>query len=216
MLDYQREFIQFALEHRILRFGEFILKSGRRSPYFFNAGGFATGRALIQVGRYYARAIVGSDIRFDMLFGPAYKGIPLVCATAIALAEQHGRDVPYAFDRKEIKPHGEGGKIIGAAIYGRVLVIDDVISAGASTREAAALIAAAEQASLAGLVVALNRRERGQGSATAAAEIEADYGVPTSAVITLDTLIEYLMEQSGRSEELAAMQAYREAYGVSR
>ena len=213
MLDYQREFIQFALEHRILRFGEFILKSGRHSPYFFNAGGFATGRSLAEAGRYYARAIVHADIRFDMLFGPAYKGIPLVCAAAMALAEQYGRDVPYAFDRKEAKAHGEGGRIVGTPIHGRVLVIDDVISAGTSTREAAALIAA-EQASLAGLVVALDRRERGQGRAAAAAEIEAGYGVHTAAVITFDTLIEYLTGQGGRSKELAAMQAYRDAYGV--
>lgn len=213
MLDYQREFIQFALEHRILRFGAFTLKSGRRSPYFFNVGRFATGRALIQVGQFYARAIIASGIRFDMLFGPAYKGIPLTCAAAIALAGQYDRDVPYAFNRKETKAHGEGGKIVGTSLHGRVLVVDDVISAGTSVRESMALIAASH-ASLAGLVIALNRQERGQGAASAAAEVQANYGVPVVAVITLDTLIEYLMEHGGQTAELAAMQAYREAYGL--
>lgn len=213
MLDYQREFIQFALEHRILRFGEFTLKSGRRSPYFFNAGRFATGRALIQVGRFYAQAIVASGIRFDMLFGPAYKGIPLICAAAVALAERYDRDVAYAFDRKEIKSHGEGGKIVGAPLHGRVLMIDDVISAGTSARESMALITA-RQASLAGLVVALNRQECGEGAVTAAAELEANYGMPVAAIITLDNLVEHLMEHGGQAEELAAMQAYRKAYGV--
>ncbi|MCO6439533.1 MAG: orotate phosphoribosyltransferase [Nitrococcus mobilis] len=215
MFDYQRAFIQFALEHGILRFGEFILKSGRRSPYFFNAGRFATGRALIQVGRYYAQAIIGSGIGFDMLFGPAYKGIPLACATAIALAEHHGRDVPYAFDRKETKTHGEGGKVVGAPVHGRILMIDDVISAGTSVRESLALITASG-ASLAGVVIALDRQERGQGTIAATAELEAGHGVPIAAVITLDTLIEYLTEQGGRSAELTAMQAYRETYGASR
>ncbi|MDN5848520.1 MAG: orotate phosphoribosyltransferase [Nitrococcus sp.] len=215
MLDYQRKFIQFALEHRILRFGEHTLKSGRRSPYFFNAGGFATGRALVEVGEFYAQAIIASDIRFDMLFGPAYKGISLACAAAIALAERHDRDVPYAFDRKEAKSHGEGGKIVGSALHGRVLIIDDVISAGTSVRESMALIAAASHASLAGVVVALDRQERGQGSACASAEVEAGYGVCVANIITLDTLIEYLMERGNRAEELAAMQAYRRTYGVS-
>ncbi|EAR20838.1 orotate phosphoribosyltransferase [Nitrococcus mobilis] len=214
MFDYQRAFIQFALEHRILRFGEFILKSGRRSPYFFNAGRFATGQSLIQVGRYYAQAIIGSRIDFDMLFGPAYKGIPLACATAIALAEHHGRDVPYAFDRKETKTHGEGGKVIGAPLHGRILMIDDVISAGTSVRESVALIAAS-RASLAGVVIALDRQERGEGAVAATAELEANHSVPVAAIITLDTLIEYLLEQGGRSAELAAMQAYRAAYGAS-
>lgn len=213
MLDYQREFIQFALEHRILRFGEFTLKSGRRSPYFFNAGQFATGRALIEVGRFYAQTIVASGIRFDMLFGPAYKGIPLACAAAMALAERYDMNVPYAFNRKEIKSHGEGGRIIGAPLHGRILIIDDVISAGTSVRESMALIAAGG-ASLAGLVIALNRQERGQSTAAAAAEVEAGYGVSVAAVITLDTLIEYLMEQGGQAKELAAMQAYRKIYGA--
>lgn len=215
MFDYQRAFIQFALEHRILRFGEFILKSGRRSPYFFNAGRFATGRALTQVGRYYAQAIIGSGIGFDMLFGPAYKGIPLACATAIALAEHHNRDVPYAFDRKETKTHGEGGKVVGAPVHGRILIIDDVISAGTSVRESSALITAVG-ASLAGVVIALDRQERGQGIIAATAELEASHDVPIAAVITLDTLIEYLVEQGGRSGELADMQAYRETYGAPR
>lgn len=213
MFDYQRAFIQFALEHRILCFGEFILKSGRRSPYFFNAGRFARGQALIRVGRYYAQAIIGSRIGFDMLFGPAYKGIPLACATAIALAEHHGRDVPYAFDRKETKTHGEGGEVIGAPLHGRILMIDDVISAGTSVRESLALIAAS-RASLAGVVIALDRQERGEGAVAATAELEANHSVPVTAIITLDILIEYLMEQGGRSAELAAMQAYRAAYGA--
>lgn len=214
MLDYQREFIQFALAHRILRFGEFTLKSGRHSPYFFDAGRFATGRALIEVGRFYARAIIASGIRFDMLFGPAYKGIPLACATATALAVQHNMDVPYAFNRKEIKSHGEGGNIVGTPLHGRILVIDDVISAGTSVRESMALIIASH-ASLAGLVVALDRQERGQGAAAAAAEVEASYSAPVAAVITLDTVIEYLTEQGGQLEELAAMRVYRETHGAA-
>jgi orotate phosphoribosyltransferase len=215
MLDYQREFIQFALAHRILRFGEFTLKSGRHSPYFFDAGRFATGRALIQVGRFYARAIIASGIRFDMLFGPAYKGIPLACAAAIALAEQYDMDVPYAFNRKETKSHGEGGNIVGTPLHGRILIIDDVISAGTSVRESMALIMASH-ASLAGLVVALNRQERGQGAAAAAAaEVEAEYGAPVAAVITLDTVIEYLTEQGGQIDELAAVRAYRKAHGAA-
>lgn len=213
MLDYQREFIQFALAHRILRFGEFTLKSGRRSPYFFDAGRFATGRALIQVGRFYAQAIIASGIRFDMLFGPAYKGIPLTCAAATALAERYDMDVPYAFNRKEIKSHGEGGDIVGTPLHGRVLVIDDVISAGTSVRESVALITASH-ASLAGLVVALNRQERGQSAAAAAAEVETGYGAPVTAIITLDTVVEYLKEQGGQVEELAAMRAYRKAHGA--
>lgn len=214
MLDYQREFIQFALAHRILRFGEFTLKSGRRSPYFFDAGRFATGEALRKAGHFYAQAIIASGIGFDMLLGPAYKGIPLACAAAVALAKQSDRDIPYAFDRKEIKAHGEGGKIVGTPLHGRVLIIDDVISAGTSAHDSMKLITA-KHASLAGLVVALNRQERGQGGGVAAAEIETDYGGSVISIITLDTLIKYLKEQRGQTEELAAMQAYRKAYGVA-
>lgn len=213
MLESQREFIEFALEHRILRFGEFTLKSGRRSPYFFNAGRFATGQTLNQVGRSYARVIMDSDLRFDMLFGPAYKGIPLVCATAMALADGYGRDVPWAFDRKEIKSHGEGGRFIGTPLHGRVLVVDDVLSAGTSVRESRDLIDE-NHAGLAGVVIALDRQERGQGSCTAAVEIQERYQVPVVSIITLDTLVDYLTEQGGHAEDLTAMQAYREAYGV--
>lgn len=215
MLESQREFIEFALEHRILRFGEFTLKSGRRSPYFFNAGLFATGRTLNRIGRSYARVIMDAGLRFDMLFGPAYKGIPLVCATAMALAEDHGRDVPWAFNRKEVKSHGEGGRVIGTPLHGHVLVIDDVLSAGTSVRESRDLIES-NHAQLAGVAIVLDRQERGQGSHTAAVEIQERYQVPVVSIVTLDTLVDFLVEQGGHAEELTAMQAYRKVYGVGR
>ncbi|HKJ95948.1 MAG TPA: orotate phosphoribosyltransferase [Gammaproteobacteria bacterium] len=213
MQDYQREFIRFALDRDVLRFGEFRLKSGRVSPYFFNAGLFNTGESLARLGHAYAQAIVDSGIPFDMLFGPAYKGIPLAAATAVALALEFGRDVPFAFNRKEAKDHGEGGNIVGAPLAGRVLVVDDVISAGTSVRESVALIEAAG-AALAGVAIALDRQERGAGTQSAVQEVEASHGAPVTAIIDLDTLVAFLQEQGGREEELAAVAAYRDTHGV--
>jgi orotate phosphoribosyltransferase len=208
MLSYQRDFLEFALAQNVLRFGNFTLKSGRQSPYFFNAGLFNTGSALAQLGRFYAAAIQESGIDFDMLFGPAYKGIPLVTATAIALSVQHQRDVPYCFNRKEVKDHGEGGVIVGTALAGRVLLIDDVISAGTAIREAVQLIEAAG-AQLAGVVIALNRQERGQSALSAVEEVEQRYGIPVVSIINLDHLISYLELKPEQQETLEAIRSYQ-------
>ena len=213
MHDYQREFIRFAIASQVLRFGTFTLKSGRESPYFFNAGLFASGGALARLGRYYAAAIVESGIGFDMLFGPAYKGIPLASTTAVALADHHDRDLPYAFDRKEAKDHGEGGVIVGAPLAGRVLIIDDVISAGTSVRASLELIEAAG-AEAAGVAIALDRQERGTGALSAVQQVEREYGLPVAAIVRLEQLVEFLGEDPAMAEPLAAIQAYRERYGA--
>lgn len=212
MLAYQQQFIDLALELGVLKFGEFTLKSGRRSPYFFNAGLFNTGKALATLGRCYAETIQRSSLAFDMLFGPAYKGIPLVAATATALADVHGRDLPFAFNRKEAKDHGEGGTIIGSALSARVLIVDDVITAGTAIRESADLIRKAG-AILAGVVLALDRQERGRGDQSAVQEVEAMFGVRCVSIITLSDLIESL-QRSGRTDILAAMNEYRTRYGI--
>ncbi len=214
MHDYQRQFIEFALRVGVLQFGEFTLKSGRKSPYFFNSGLFNTGAALSQLGRAYAHAIVNSGIAFDMLFGPAYKGIPLVSAVSIALADHHGRDVPYAFNRKEAKDHGEGGTIVGAALKGRVLLIDDVISAGTSVRESVQLIENAG-AKLSGVMIALNRQERGQGALSAIQEVEQSLNIKVGSIIALEQLVEYLAQQSGQAAALERIKAYRAQYGTA-
>lgn len=211
--NYQQAFIRFAIEREVLRFGEFELKSGRISPYFFNAGLFNTGSALAELGRFYARAVLASELEFDMVFGPAYKGVPLAAALAIALADQHGRDIPFAFNRKEAKDHGEGGVIVGAPLQGRVLVIDDVISAGTSVRESAQLITAAG-ASLAGVSIALDRQERGLGDTSAVREVEQNFGIPVISIANLDTLARFLTEQGDHQSELLALQAYRDRYGA--
>lgn len=217
MKAYQREFIEFALRKQVLRFGEFTLKSGRKSPYFFNAGLFNTGRDLAQLGRFYAAALNESDVEFDLLFGPAYKGIPIATTTAVALADHYDRDVPYCFNRKEAKTHGEGGNLVGSALQGRVMLVDDVITAGTAIRESMEIIAA-NQASLAGVMIALNRMERGQGELSAIQEVERDYGCQVIAIITLNDLISYLEEQVASQPELAphldAVRAYRAEYGV--
>jgi orotate phosphoribosyltransferase len=212
MLAHQQQFIDLALELGVLRFGEFTLKSGRRSPYFFNAGLFNTGKSLATLGRCYAETIQRSGIAFDMLFGPAYKGIPLVAATATALADVHSSDLPFAFNRKEAKDHGEGGTIIGSALSGRVLIVDDVITAGTAIRESADLIRQAG-AKLAGVVLALDRQERGQGNRSAVQEVAATFGVRCVSIITLGDLIESL-QRSGRTDILAAMNEYRRRYGI--
>jgi orotate phosphoribosyltransferase len=213
MQDYQREFLDFALDVGVLRFGEFTLKSGRVSPYFFNAGLFNTGASLARLGRYYAQAIVDSGLEFDLLYGPAYKGIPLAAVTAAALYDQHSIDIPYAFNRKEAKDHGEGGVIVGHPLEGRILVIDDVISAGTSVRESVDIIKNL-QATPAGVVIALDRQERGQGERSAIQEVESDYGMPVSAIIRLEQLIEYLEEKPDAGESLQRIRSYREQYGV--
>lgn len=217
MKAYQREFIEFALRKQVLRFGEFTLKSGRKSPYFFNAGLFNTGRDLAQLGRFYAAALNESGVQFDLLFGPAYKGIPIATTTAVALADHYDRDVPYCFNRKEAKTHGEGGNLVGSALQGRVMLVDDVITAGTAIRESMEIIAA-NQATLAGVMIALNRMERGQGELSAIQEVERDYGCQVIAIITLNDLISYLEEQVASQPELAphldAVRAYRAEYGV--
>lgn len=213
MQEHQKEFIRFALEREVLRFGEFTLKSGRVSPYFFNAGLFDSGAALARLGEFYARAVVDAGVGFDMLFGPAYKGIPLAAATAIGLSARFGRDVPFAFNRKEAKDHGEGGNLVGAPLHGDVLVVDDVISAGTSVRESLVLIEQAG-ARLAGVVIALDRQERGRHERSAVQEVLHEHGVPVVAIADLDALTAFLREQGGRPDALAAVEAYRRRYGT--
>ena len=208
---YQKEFLDFVIASQVLRFGAFTLKSGRMSPYFFNSGLFNTGGRLAQLGRYYAHAILDSGLAFDMLYGPAYKGIPLVSAAAMALADQHGRDVPYAFNRKEAKDHAEGGRLVGAALAGRVLIIDDVISAGLSVAESVEVIRGAS-ATPAGVVIALDRQERGQGGASAVKEAEQRYGLRVVSIANLATLIRYLEASPVAGADLAAIRAYAEKY----
>ena len=213
MQDYQREFLDFAIAQGVLRFGEFTLKSGRVSPYFFNAGLFNSGAALARLGRYYAQAVVYAGLDFDMLFGPAYKGIPLAAATAVALADHHERDLPWCFNRKEAKDHGEGGATVGAPLQGRVLIVDDVITAGTAIRESMALLEAAG-ARAAGVLIALDRQERGQGDLSAIQEVERSYGIPVVSIARLDDLAMYLGERGGFAEALAAIEDYRARYGV--
>lgn len=214
MQPYQTEFIELAQHSKVLKFGQFTLKSGRISPYFFNAGAFSTGAALAALGRCYAHAIVRSGIQFDVLLGPAYKGIPLAAATAIALANDHDMDVPFAYNRKEAKAHGEGGVMVGAALEGRVLVIDDVITAGTAVREVITLIESAG-GTLAGVAIGLNRQERGAGELSAIQELEQAYAIPVLSIIGMDHIIAYLASASDAPEgALAAMRGYRERYGA--
>jgi orotate phosphoribosyltransferase len=213
MRGYKREFIELALELGVLRFGEFTLKSGRVSPYFFNAGLFNTGYAAAKLGRFYAEAITQSDVRFDMLFGPAYKGIPLATLAASSLAEQHDIDVPYSFNRKETKAHGEGGSIVGAPLSGGVLIVDDVITAGTAVREAYQIITAAG-ADVTGLVISLDRQERGQGPYSAVQELKISLDIPVICIVQLDDLIDILEESSEYEEFLEPVLSYRKQYGV--
>ena len=213
MQDYQREFIEFAITTGAIRFGEFTLKSGRVSPYFFNAGLFNKGGSLGQLGRFYARAIIDSGIEFDMLFGPAYKGIPLAATTAIALADHFERDVPFAFDRKEKKKHAEGGLIVGHPLEGRVLIIDDVISSGISVRGAVEIIETAG-AHPAGAIIAVDRQEKGSGTESAVQEVESANKMTVASIIKLETLIPYLKDSDGLDQHLEAMENYRRKYGV--
>ncbi len=212
MHAYRQDFIRFAVEQQVLRFGEFQTKAGRLSPYFFNSGLFQDGAALRELCQFYAQAILASNVEFDMLFGPAYKGIPLAAGTAIALAEQ-GRNVPYCFNRKEAKDHGEGGTTVGAKLQGRVLIIDDVISAGTSVRESIELIRGAG-ATPCGVVIALDRMERGQGELSAVQEVQRDYGIPVVSIAALDDLLGYLQGHAELVQNLLAVQSYRDRYGV--
>lgn len=214
MQGYKREFIELALELGVLRFGTFTLKSGRVSPYFFNAGLFNTGYAAAKLGRFYAQAIVQSGVSFDMLFGPAYKGIPLATLAASSLAEQHDIDVPYSFNRKEAKAHGEGGNIVGAPLSGDVLIVDDVITAGTAVREAYQVIAGAG-AQISGLVISLDRQERGQGAYSAVQELRDSLGIPVFSIVELNDLIELLEESSEYEQYLEPVEAYRLQYGVA-
>ncbi len=213
MKAYQREFIEFAMAKQVLKFGEFTLKSGRKSPYFFNAGLFNSGRDLARLGRFYAAALVDAGVQYDVLFGPAYKGIPIASATAVQLAEVHDQDVPYCFNRKEAKDHGEGGNLVGSPLAGRIMLVDDVITAGTAIRESMDIIQA-NGATLAGVLIALDRQEKGKGELSAIQEVERDYHAQVTAIITLGDLIEYLSEQPAMAEHLARVRAYREQYGI--
>lgn len=213
MQDYKREFIDFAIRNQVLRFGSFTLKSGRVSPYFFNAGLFNTGEHLSRLGRFYAAAIQDSGIDFDTLFGPAYKGIPLAAITTAALYEQHQRNIPYCFNRKEAKDHGEGGNIVGAPLAGKILIIDDVITAGTAIREALEIINAAG-AQAVGVVIALDRQEKGKGELSAIQEVKQNLGLQVASIITLADLMSYLKDDPAMTEHLEAIAAYREQYGV--
>lgn len=213
MQDYQREFLGLAMQRGVLRFGEFTLKSGRKSPYFFNAGLFNSGAALAALGRFYARALVESGIGFDMLFGPAYKGIPLVAVTAAALAEQHGRDLPWCFNRKEAKDHGEGGQLIGAPLAGRVLIVDDVITAGTAVRQSLALIRQTG-ATPAGLLIALDRQERGQGAKSAIAELSEAEHVQVAALVRFEDILAWLEGQPQHAAIRPQLLDYRKRFGA--
>lgn len=213
MRAYKKEFIDLALELGVLRFGEFTLKSGRVSPYFFNAGLFSTGYAAARLGRFYAAAIAEADIGFDVIFGPAYKGIPLAALTAASLAEHYDIDVPYCYNRKEAKAHGEGGSVVGAQLAGRVLIVDDVITAGTAVRDAYQVITSSG-ATIAGLAISLDRQERGQGSLSAVQELKSSLGIPVISIVQLDDLIDILEESEDYAQHLDPVLAYRRKYGV--
>ena len=213
MQSHQKQFIELAIARQALNFGDFTLKSGRNSPYFFNAGLFSTGAALAELGRCYASAIVESGVQFDMLFGPAYKGIPLAAATAVALSSHHQLDVPYAYNRKEAKDHGEGGTIVGAELTGKILIIDDVITAGTAVREVITIIED-NGAEVAGVVIGLNRQERGNGELSAIQEVERDYKVRVISIVDLSQIVDYLTDQEDQVENVAKIEAYRKQYGV--
>ncbi|MBB1352312.1 MULTISPECIES: orotate phosphoribosyltransferase [Pseudoalteromonas] len=214
MKDYQKEFIEFALEKQVLKFGEFTLKSGRTSPYFFNAGLFNTGRDLARLGRFYASALEDSAIEYDVLFGPAYKGIPIATTTAVALADHHDKDVPYCFNRKEKKAHGEGGTLVGSELNGKIMLVDDVITAGTAIRESMEIIAQ-NGADLSGVLIALDRQEKGKAELSAIQEVERDFNTKVISIVKLADLISYLESQGTMDEHLASVKAYCDQYGVA-
>jgi orotate phosphoribosyltransferase len=213
MKDYQKEFIEFALEKEVLKFGEFTLKSGRISPYFFNAGLFNTGRDLARLGRFYAAALMDAGIDYDLLFGPAYKGIPIATTTAVALADNYDLDLPYCFNRKEAKTHGEGGNLVGSELQGKVMLVDDVITAGTAIRESMDIIQA-HNAELAGVLIALDRQEKGKAELSAIQEVERDYNAKVISIVQLSDLITYLESKPEMQEHLESVKAYREQYGI--
>lgn len=213
MVDFRQEFIEFAINSNVLCFGEFKTKAGRMSPYFFNAGLFNDGGSLRKLGQFYAKAILAAGFPFDMLFGPAYKGIPLVSTTSIALAES-GHQYPFCFNRKEVKDHGEGGNVVGAALSGRVLIIDDVISAGVSVRDSVNLIHTAA-AIPCGVVVAIDRMERGSGTLSAVQEVRQTYNIPVASIVDLDNIMNYIKDMSGMAKHADAIESYRARYGVA-
>ncbi|TWX71414.1 orotate phosphoribosyltransferase [Colwellia sp. C1TZA3] len=213
MKDYQREFIEFALAKQVLRFGEFTLKSGRISPYFFNAGLFNTGGDLARLGRFYAAALQDANIDYNLLFGPAYKGIPIATTTAVALADSYNIDMPYCFNRKEAKTHGEGGSLVGSPLEGKVMLVDDVITAGTAIRESMQIIQA-HGAELSGVLIALDRQEKGQAELSAIQEVERDFNTKVISIVTLANLISYLEEKPDMTDSLASIRKYREDYGI--
>lgn len=213
MEDYKREFLAFAIKRKVLRFGEYTLKSGRVSPYFFNAGLFNTGKDLAKLGRFYASALVAEGIEFDVLFGPAYKGIPVATATAIAMSNSFGEDIPYCFNRKEAKTHGEGGNLVGSELKGRIMLVDDVITAGTAIRESMQIIEA-NGASLAGVLIALDRQERGTGELSAVQEVERDYSTKVFSIVSLEDVVEYLSNYQDNANAIASINRYREKYGI--
>ena len=213
MQDYKREFVAFAIKRKVLRFGEFTLKSGRVSPYFFNAGLFNTGKDLAKLGRFYASALAAEGIEFDVLFGPAYKGIPIATATAIAMANSFGEDIPYCFNRKETKAHGEGGNLVGSELKGRIMLVDDVITAGTAIRESMEIIEA-NKASLAGVLIALDRQEKGTGELSAVQEVERDYSTKVFSIVTLADIVEYLSLYQENAISIEAIDRYRATYGI--
>ncbi|GAP74005.1 MULTISPECIES: orotate phosphoribosyltransferase [Pseudoalteromonas] len=214
MKEYQKQFIEFALAKQVLKFGEFTLKSGRTSPYFFNAGLFNTGQDLAKLGRFYAAALEDAGIDYDLLFGPAYKGIPIATTTAVALADHYNKDVPYCFNRKEKKDHGEGGNLVGSDLKGKVMLVDDVITAGTAIRESMEIIAA-NGADLSGVLIALDRQEKGKAELSAIQEVERDFNTQVVSIVKLADLITYLEQQGNMDEHLQAVKAYRDQYGVA-
>ena len=214
MKSYKSEFIEFALDRQALKFGEFTLKSGRKSPYFFNAGLFNTGKDLALLGRFYAAALMDTNLKYDVIFGPAYKGIPIVSSTVVALSEHHNVDVPYCFNRKEAKDHGEGGNLVGSSIYQqRVMLVDDVITAGTAIRESMRILED-NQSKLAGVLICLDRQEKGRGDLSAIQEIKQTYHCDVISIITLDDLIHYLYQDPSRKDQVSQVEAYRAEYGI--
>jgi len=213
MKAYQKEFIEFAIEKQVLKFGEFTLKSGRISPYFFNAGLFNTGRDLARLGRFYAAALQDSGIAYDLLFGPAYKGIPIATTTAVALSNDYDLDVPYCFNRKEAKTHGEGGSLVGSELTGKIMLVDDVITAGTAIRESMDIISA-HKAELAGVLIALDRQEKGKAELSAIQEVERDYDAKVISIVELADVVSYLETLPEMQQHLESVQAYRQQYGV--